>query len=109
MDGAFVREDDLTPDVRNQLAEVSRAANEDDAFLACLRTRASQGVERAVGPAPGTNYAPTQFECMPEAKGYKKAALKRAMDRLYANVRIRTEVVERPGKSDKKSIIVEVH
>lgn len=108
MDGAFVREDDLTPDVRNQLAEVSRAASEDDAFLACLRARASQGVERAVGPAPGTNYAPTQFEGMPEAKGHKKAALKRAMDRLYANVRIRTEVVERPGKSDKKSIIVEV-
>lgn len=108
MDGAFVREDDLTPDVRNQLAEVSRSASEDEAFLACLRARASQGVERAVGPAPGTNYAPTQFEGMPEAKGYKKAALKRAMDRLYANVRIRTEVVERPGKSDKKSIIVEV-
>lgn len=108
MDGAFVREDDLTPDVRNQLAEVSRAASEDEAFLSCLRARALQGVERAVGPAPGTNYAPTQFESMPEAKGYKKAALKRAMDRLYANVRIRTEVVERPGKSDKKSIIVEV-
>lgn len=108
MDGAFIREDDLTPDVRRELAEVSRANSEDEAFLACLRARAAQGVERAVGPAPGTNYAPTQFEGMPEAKGFKKAALKRAMDRLYTSVRIRTEIVERPGKSEKKTIIVEV-
>ncbi len=108
MEGAFVREQDLAPDIRNRLAEVSLAVGEDDAFLACLRARAAQGVERAVGPAPGTNYAPTQFEGMPEAKGYKRDALKRAMDRLYARARIRTETVDRPGKSEKKSIIVEV-
>lgn len=108
MEGAFVREDDLAPDVRNQLAEVSRAASEDEAFLACLRARAAQGVERAVGPTPGTIYAPTQFEGMPEAKGHRRDAFKRAMDRLYAGARIRTEVVDRPGKSDKKTIIVEV-
>lgn len=108
MEGAFIREDDLTPDVRRELAEVSRANSEDEAFLACLRARAVQGVERAVGPNSGPNYAPTQFEGMPEAKGFKKAALKRAMDRLYASVRIRSVEVERPGKSGRKTIIVEV-
>ncbi|WP_171955436.1 AAA family ATPase [Novosphingobium sp. NDB2Meth1] len=108
MEGAFVREDDLTPDVRRELAEVSRANGEDEAFLACLRARALQGVDRAVGPSRGPNYAPVQFEGMAEAKGYKRQALKRAMDRLYASVRVRTEVVERPGKSGQKSIIVEV-
>lgn len=108
MNGAFVREEDLTPDVRNQLAEVARSTGEDEAFLCCLRARVLQGVERAVGPASGPNYAPTQFEGMPEAKGYKKHALRRAMDRLYTNMRIRTVEVERPGKSGRKSIIVEV-
>lgn len=108
MNGAFVREEDLTPDVRNQLAEAARATGEDEAFLACLRARVLQGVDRAVGPASGPNYAPTQFEGMPEAKGYKKAALRRSMDRLYANVRIRTVEVDRPGKSGRKSIIVQV-
>jgi RecA-family ATPase len=108
MNGVFVREDDLTPDVRNQLAEVSRAASEDDAFLACLRARTAQGIERAVGPNSGPNYAPTQFEGMPEAKGLKKAALRRAMDRLYANMRIMSVEADRPGKSGRKTIIVEV-
>lgn len=107
-DWAFVAESDLTPDRRAELAELSRASYEDDAFMACLRARASQGVDRAVGPSPGPNYAPSQFEDMPEAKGLKKAALKRAMDRLYTHVRIRTETVTRQGKSDTKSIIVEV-
>lgn len=107
-DWAFVAESDLTPDRRAELAELSRASHEDDAFMACLRARASQGVDRAVGPSPGPNYAPSQFEDMPEAKGLKKAALKRAMDRLYTHVRIRTETVTRQGKSDTKSIIVEV-
>lgn len=107
-EGAFVREDDLPADTRAQLAEVTRANSEDEAFLACLRARAAQGLDRAVGPSPGPNYAPSQFEGMPEAKGYKKEAFKRAMDRLYTHVRIRTEMAERPGKSEKKSIIVEV-
>jgi len=107
-DWAFVLESDLSPDRRAELAEVSRAAHEDDAFLSCLRARALQGLDRAVGPSPGPNYAPTQFEGMPEAKGLKKAGLKRAMDRLYTTMRIRTEIVDRAGKSDRKSIIVEV-
>ena len=107
-DWAFVLESDLSPDRRAELAEVSRATYEDDAFLSCLRARSVQGLDRAVGPSPGPNYAPAQFEGMPEAKGLKKPALKRAMDRLYTTMRIRTETVDRPGKSDRKSIIVEV-
>lgn len=107
VEGAFVLESDLTPDVRAQMAEISKANSENDAFLSCLRARSTQGIDRAVGPSPGPNYAPTQFEGMPEAKGYKRAALKRAMDRLYAIKAIRTDEVVRPRKSGKKSVIVE--
>ena len=106
--GAFVREEDLSPDTAAQLREISIANAQCEAFLACLRQRASEGVERGVGPSPGPNYAPAQFEGMPEAKGYKKAALKSAMDRLFRMERIASEVVERPGKSGTKTIITEV-
>jgi len=70
-----------------QLREISIANGENAAFLACLRERNEQGVERGVGPYTGPNYAPAQFEGMPAAKGYKRAALKRAMDRLYRTAR----------------------
>lgn len=106
--GAFVREEDLGPDTAAQLRELSIANAQCDAFLACLRQRANEGVERAVGPASGPNYAPAQFEGMPEAKGFKRKALKGAMDRLFRMGRIATETVERPGKSGTKNIIVEV-
>lgn len=107
-EGAFVRDEDLGPDAASQLRELSLANSQSEAFLRCLRQRASEGVERSVGPSPGPNYAPSQFEGMPEAKGYKRAALKGAMDRLFRMERIAIETVDRPGKSDKKTIIVEV-
>lgn len=105
--GAFVRDDDLPEDTRAQLDECAAANGENEAFLRCLRARNAQGVDRAVGPSSGPSYAPAQFEGMPEAKGYKRDAFKRAMDRLYAVKMIRTDQVPRKGK-DMKSIIVEV-
>jgi len=105
---AFVREDDLPADTRAEIAEVVKANGENDAFLACLRARADQGEARGVGPAPGPNYAPTQFEGMPQAKGYGSRALKRAMDRLYEIGKIRSETI-RDGKANRnKTVIVEV-
>ena len=106
--GAFVREEDLSADTAAQLRELSIANAQCEAFLACLRQRASEGIDRAVGPSPGPNYAPAQFDGMPEAKGYKKQALKGAMDRLFRMGRIASEVVDRPGKSGTKTIVVEV-
>lgn len=82
--GTFVREGDLPPDYAAEMQQTIKCSNENGTFLACLRQRAAEGDGRAVGPSPGPNYAPTQFEGMLQAKGLKKEALKRAMDRLFA-------------------------
>jgi RecA-family ATPase len=105
---AFVLEDDLPADTRAEIAEVIKANGENSAFLACLRARTDQGEGRGVGPAPGPNYAPTQFEGMPQAKGLKKAVLKRAMDRLYEVGKIRSETFLNKAKGREVTIIVEV-
>lgn len=109
-EGAFVRDEDLAEDATLKLRELSVANGQNSAFLACLRERANQGVERMVGPSPGPNYAPSQFEGMPQAKGFKRKALKAAMDRLFDMGVIETMQVERPGKGkgETKSVIVEV-
>jgi RecA-family ATPase len=105
---AFVRDDDLPQDTRDEIAEIVKANGENGAFLACLRARTEQGDGRGVGPSPGPSYAPTQFEGMPQAKGYKKAVLKRAMDRLYECGRIKSETFYNKSKGREVTIIVEV-
>ena len=105
---AFVLEDDLPADTRAEIAEIVKANGENEAFLKCLRARTEQGDGREVGPSPGPNYAPSQFEGMAEARGYKKAVLKRAMDRLFTIGKIESMTVDRPGKSGQKTIIIEV-
>ncbi|MGE4324255.1 MAG: AAA family ATPase [Sphingobium sp.] len=105
---AFVREDDLPHDTRAELAEVVKANGENAAFLACLRARAGQGDGREVGPSSGPNYAPSQFEGMSQANGLHKAALKRAMDRLYATGKIKSATVRDPKANRNKTIIVEI-
>ncbi|MCV0384261.1 MAG: AAA family ATPase [Erythrobacter sp.] len=107
-DFAFVLEDDLPADTRAELAETQKIVAENEAFLACLRERAQQGDGRAVGPSPGPNYAPAQFSGQALAKGFGKAPLKRAMDRLFHIGRIEAVEVTRPGKSGTKTIIREV-
>lgn len=105
---AYVREEDMPADTRAELGEIIKANGENAAFLACLKARTEQGEGREVGPSPGPNYAPSQFEGMPEAKGYKKHALKRAMDRLFTIGKIESVTVSRLGKSMNKTIIIEV-
>lgn len=107
-EGAFTRDEDLGEDVASQLRKVSVQNAENAAFLACLRQRASEGIERMVGPSTGPNYAPSQFEGMAQAKGYKRAALRAAMDRLFNLGAIKAMQVPRPGKSETKTVIVEV-
>ncbi|MBH0114218.1 AAA family ATPase [Novosphingobium sp. YJ-S2-02] len=105
---AFILEGELPSDQRAEIAEIIKANGEVEIFLRCLRARMEQGEGREVGPAPGPNYAPSQFEGMPQAKGLKKAALKRAMERLFMMGKLTTATVERPGKSAQKTILVEV-
>ena len=83
---AYVLDSDLPTDYREQLAETTAATRANDAFLACLNERIKQG--RPVSEMPGSNYAPTQFVRMPEAKKLSKEKLVQAMDRLFRTGRI---------------------
>lgn len=105
--GTFLRDEDLPQDYAAALAETVKASSENAAFLGCLRARAAQGEGRLVGPSPGPNYAPTQFEGMPEAKRLKREALKRAMDRLYAIGAIETHTYRNTSKGRDVTIIRE--
>lgn len=102
--GAFIRDEELPrADVESLLAETA-----DETFLACLRARNEQGDGRQVGPAPGPNYAPTQFEGMPEAKGLKRADLKKAMERLYACGKIESHTYRNTSKGRDVTVLREV-
>lgn len=105
---AFVLDDDLPADTRAEIAEIVKANGENAAFLACLKVRTEQGEGRGVGPSPGPSYAPTQFEGMPQARGYKKAVFKRAMDRLYEVGKIKSATFYNKAKGREVTIIVEV-
>ena len=106
--GAFVRDEDLSDDHRAQLAAAAAAGFENEAFLECLRQRVSEGEGRQVGPAPGPNYAPTQFEGMPQARGLNRKKLKAAMDRLFKLGRIRSATTYNKAKSRDVTVLEEV-
>jgi len=108
VDWAFVLEGDLAPNTARALAETARAQAENAAFIACLRAREAQGEGRQVGPAPGPNFAPTQFEGMPEAKGFKRDRLRAAMERLFETREIETHTFRNKAKARDVTIIREV-
>ena len=99
---------DLADTTRAELAESVAKAGANAAFLSCLRARAAQGEGRGVGPNSGPNYAPTQFEGMPEAKGFKRRELKRAMDRLFSLGMIESYAFENKGKARFVTLIREI-
>jgi len=105
---AFVRPDDLPDDQRVKIADNIKASAENAAFIACLRERLAQGDGREVGPSPGPNYAPSQFEGMTQAKGFRKASLKCAMDRLFALGKIETVTVRNVAKGRNVTVLREV-
>mgnify|MGYP000162148436 CR=1 FL=1 len=106
--GAFIRDDDLPEDYRAELAASVRVSGENAAFLACLRACEHQGDARAVGPSPGPNYAPSQFEGMPQAKGFDRTALKRAMERLATLGQIEFVTVRNQAKGRDVTVIKEI-
>jgi RecA-family ATPase len=105
---AFIRDEDLPEDKREELSLVIAASAENEAFLACLRERTAQGESRAVGPNSGPNFAPAQFEGMPAARGFSKTALKTAMERLFTIGRIETRTYRNKEKGRDVTIIQEV-
>lgn len=104
---ALVREGDLPADVRAEYAAVAQTAGDNGIFLACLRERERQGEGRAVGPTPGPNYAPTQFEGMPQAKGVRRDRLKAAMNRLFTIGAIETHTYRNTQKGRDVTVIRE--
>jgi RecA-family ATPase len=75
-------------------ASFERAAAEADidaAYLACLDAYHARRLH--VGAEPGRAYAPAKFEDMPQAKGYKKAALAKAQERLFNSGRIEVKQI----------------
>ena len=106
--GSFVRGDDLPADYAKELADSIRVSRENEIFLDCLREREKQGEGRLVGPSSGSNYAPSQFEGMSQAKGLKRTALKRAMDRLYTIGRIESYTYRNTSKGRDVTVIREV-
>lgn len=108
VDWAFTLEGDLPPDTAARLAETARAQAENAAFLACLRAREAQGAGRLVGPAKGPNYAPAQFDGMPEAKGIGRDRLRAAMERLYQTGAIESFTFRNKAKARDVTVIREV-
>lgn len=78
---AFVREEDLSPNVAAEIAAVARDNGDNALFLACLAERIKQ--RRAVSEKHSPTYAPSEFAKMAESKGIGKARLDKAMDRLF--------------------------
>ncbi len=107
-DFALKLDNDLPDTTRAELADAAAVAGANAAFLNCLRARAAQGEGRGVGPSSGPNYAPAQFEGMPEAKGFRKDKLKAAMDRLFSLGRIETYSFRNTDKARNVTLIREV-
>jgi len=79
---AFVREDDLPPNVLAEQALTIRANAENARFLECMdKTFEEKRTVSASGSA--SNYAPRVFAKMPLAKGMKASGFEAAMQRLF--------------------------
>jgi RecA-family ATPase len=105
---AFVLEEELAPDLRAELSAAALSAGQNEIFLKCLRARNEQ--KRYVSPNPGPNYAPSQFEGMPQARGLDRSELKRAMERLFNIGALKFEMVGRDTSKGRDLMgLVEMH
>lgn len=68
----------------------------DEVFMAVFSKLTSQG--QALGPNVGPSYAPKKISGHPDAKGYSKADLAEAMQRLLDAGRLRIEVTGPPSR-----------
>lgn len=95
-DFALVLDSDLPDDRRAELAAAAAAGGDNAVFLACLDARTRDGL--VVSPNVSPNYAPTQFEAMPAAKGIGRDRLRHAMERLLMLGTIEVFDHEKKGK-----------
>jgi hypothetical protein len=78
------------------LQQIAAEADIERAYLDCLDALTAQG--RQVSPNRSSAFAPTVFEAMPQARGYRAKALGAAQERLFAAGRIQTEASGPPSK-----------
>lgn len=99
-DFALVRDSDLPADMRAEIATTAIASGDNGVFLACLDARTKDGLIASPNISP--NYAPSQFEAMPAAKGIGRDRLRRAMERLLALGEI--EVFDHQNKDKGRTV-----
>lgn len=98
--GSFVRDEDLPPSMREEMAAISRDYADDEAFLTCLAERSRQ--LQAVSEKVSSTFAPKVFASMPESRRAGPRRMEEAMNRL-----IRRGEIERgllPWKRDRKDV-----
>ena len=103
-DFALVLDEVLPADTRLEMAATIQASAENAAFLTCLA--AATRDRQAVSHNKGTNYAPTIFAAMPEAKRMSAEGFERAMQRLRHLQQIRYDqpLWRGPNRSMKQGI-----
>ena len=100
---AFVRHEDLPPNVAAEIAANVQASADDEIFLRCLDERNRQ--ERPVSESKASRtYAPKEFAEMAESKRIGRTRLEAAMDRLFRITAIERGVVGRYRGEGKNMI-----
>lgn len=101
-DWAYVRDEELSSDLRERLASTAKDAHDNDIFVKCLREMNRQ--KRPVSERFARNYAPAIFSKMPESASIGKRRLEAAMERLF-----RINAIERGvlGRDTAKSRDIE--
>jgi len=100
-DGVFVRDDGSAAAAREAAAEAKASVCE-EIFLRLLREQVAKGWQ--FSPSPSATYAPTLFEGLPEAQGFKSKAFKGAMDRLLSVGAIQIEEDGPPSRRRKRLV-----
>lgn len=98
-DGVFVAKPQETG-----LDRMANNAKAERVFIKLLRAFSEQG--RRVSDSGGSNYAPRAFAEHPESEGVTKAALRSAMDALFAKGKIRPHETGPPSKRRRHIVIV---
>jgi RecA-family ATPase len=101
---AFRRLEDMDAAEAAEVVTTSRAAADEEAFLACLRVRNRQ--ERPVSDSKASRtYAPKEFASMLEAGGASQGRLETEMDRLFRSGAIQRGVACRTGRKDREGLV----
>lgn len=100
-DGAFVL-DGMHEDT---IERMSKALKAEEVFLELIDSYNAQG--RYVSPKHSNAYAPTVFSKDPIAKGIGRKALEKAMNILFANEKIKIELVGPPSRRSQHIVRVE--